>query len=80
MAVVIAYLASFPVSAQTRYLGSDGFYSIRGLQPINIASNQCGLLLTRTDSTFSIDGQTINAQAITDVQVSTSSGDIATIG
>ncbi len=37
-----------------------------------IASNQCGLLLIRTDSTFSVDGQTIDPKAITDVRTLTS--------
>jgi hypothetical protein len=37
-----------------------------------IASNECGLLLIRTDSAFSVDGQTINPNAITDVRTLTS--------
>jgi hypothetical protein len=37
-----------------------------------IASNQCGLLVIRTDSTFSVDGQTINPNSITDIRTLTS--------
>ena len=37
-----------------------------------IASNECGLLVIRTDSAFSVDGQTINPSAITDVRTLTS--------
>jgi hypothetical protein len=58
VAATIASLISFPVNAQTGYLGADGFYSIRGLQPYKpysidlggmplvraATANKCGVL------------------------------------
>jgi hypothetical protein len=46
--------------------------AIRVAIPSGIASNECGLLLIRSDSAFSVDGQTINPAAITDVRTLTS--------
>jgi hypothetical protein len=64
---------------------STGAIFLYGLQPNSnvevgivgnlvkaIASNECGLLLIRTDSAFSVDGQTINPNAVTDVRTLTS--------
>ncbi len=45
--------------------------AIRVAIPSGIASNDCGLLIIRTDSTFSIDSQIINPNAITDVRTLT---------
>ena len=46
--------------------------AIRVAIPSGIASNECGLLIIRTDSAFSVDGQIINPATVTDVRTLTS--------
>jgi hypothetical protein len=87
LSVLFLTLISSQAHAQTAAVFKDatGAIYLYGLPPSSsveigttgnlvkaIASNECGLLVIRTDSAFSVDGQTINPNTITDVRTLTS--------
>ncbi len=83
LGVLLLTSISQRVNAQSAavFKDSTGAIFLYGLQPNSsvevgtvgnlvkaIASNECGLLVIRTDSAFSVEGQIINPNAITDVR------------